>query len=288
MNVGVIGLGLIGGSIARDLKAVGHTITGVDKSEKHIEMAYEIGFIDNHCDIKEVTKICDVIFLAVPVDHIESLTREILDDLKWTSVLIDVGSTKKAICESIKDHKKRSRFVAAHPLAGTEFSGPSAAIEGLFENNKNIICEEGEIDEDALEIAISFFKQMKMQSLFMDPDEHDKHMAYISHLSHVSSFMLSMTVLDIEKDSKQIVNLASTGFESTVRLAKSNPETWTSIFNKNSEHLSIALGAYIKHLEEFKDKLDEKDKTGIKNSLISANKIKRVLKGIKMNILKLS
>tara|TARA_B100000497_G_C7695677_1_gene424754 strand:- start:4423 stop:5289 length:867 start_codon:yes stop_codon:yes gene_type:complete len=288
MNIGVVGLGLIGGSIARDLKALGHTITGVDMNDKHIEMAYDIGFIDDHGDIKMATEKCEAIFLAVPVDHIETLAIEILDHIKWNAVLIDVGSTKKGICESIGDHKKRSRFVAAHPLAGTEFSGPSAALEELFAHKKNIICEEDKVDEDALDIAISLFDQMKMQSLFMDPDEHDKHMAYVSHLSHVSSFMLGMTVLDIEKDSKQIVNLASTGFESTVRLAKSNPDTWASIFDKNAEHLSTALGAYINHLEDFKDKLDKKDKKGIKNYLISANNIKRVLKGIKLNILKLS
>ena len=288
MNIGVVGLGLIGGSIARDLRLLGHKITGVDKSEKHIEMAYDIGFIDDHSNLEEAAKKCDVLFLAVPVDHIELLVHEALDHIKWTGVVIDAGSTKKGICESVKDHDKRGRFVAAHPLAGTEFSGPLAALEGLFANKKNIICEEDKVDEDALDLAISLFDQLKMQSLFMDPDVHDMHMAYVSHLSHVSSFMLGMTVLDIEKDSKQIVNLASTGFESTVRLAKSNPETWTSIFDKNSEHLSTALGAYIEHLQDFKDMLDKNDKKGIKKYLISANNIKRVLKGIKLNILKLS
>ena len=288
MRIGVVGLGLIGGSIARDLKRHGHTIIGVDQSEKHISMAYDIGFIDEDSSVSEAARNCEVIFLAVPVDHIESLAHEVLDNLKWTGVVIDVGSTKKQICQSVRNHEKRSRFVAAHPLAGTEFSGPTAALEGLFQSKKNIICEEELVDEDALDIAISLFDSMEMQSLFMHPDEHDKHMAYVSHLSHVSSFMLGMTVLDIEKDAKQIVNLASTGFESTVRLAKSNPETWTSIFEKNSEHLSIALGAYINHLQDFKEKLDTKNKKGIKEYLISANKIKRVLKGIKLNILKLS
>jgi prephenate dehydrogenase len=288
MNIGIIGLGLIGGSIARDLKLMGHTLIGVDSNDEHIEKAFDIGFIDDNKNIDDAAKFCDVIFIAIPVDHIEAVVLRVLDQIKWTSVVIDAGSTKKGICERVDGHKKRGRFVAAHPLAGTEFSGPTAALEGLFANKKNIICEEEKVDEDALDIAISLFDQMKMQSLFMDPDEHDKHMAYVSHLSHVSSFMLGMTVLDIEKDSKQIVNLASTGFESTVRLAKSNPETWTSIFDKNSEHLSTALGAYIRHLEDFKHKLDKNDNKGIKNYLISANKIKRVLKGIKLNILKLS
>jgi len=288
MKVGIVGLGLIGGSIARDLKSLGYEIVGVDKNEDHVEMALEIGLIDNHDNLEGAVKQCRIIFLAVPVHHIETLAHSTLNMAEWSSVIIDVGSTKSSICNSIRNHKKRGRFVAAHPLAGTEFSGPNAALNGLFKNKKNIICEEDLVDEDALDVAVEIFNQLEMKSLFMNPDEHDKHMAYVSHLSHVSSFMLGMTVLDIEKDSKQIVNLASTGFESTVRLAKSNPETWTAIFDKNSQHLSTALGAYINHLQEFKDKLDTNDSNGINKYLISSNRIKRVLKGIKLNILKLS
>jgi prephenate dehydrogenase len=238
--------------------------------------------------LEEAVQSMDIIILAAPVDGIQELALKALDLAKWNTVIIDVGSTKRSLCAAIKDHKKRGRFVAAHPLAGTEFSGPRAAIEGLFKAKKNIICEEELVDEDALDTAVELFNQLEMHTLFMDPSEHDRHMAYVSHLSHVSSFMLGMTVLDIEKDEKQITNLASTGFESTVRLAKSSPETWSAIFENNSDHLSTALGIYIQHLEEFKKKLDQKDRTGIKNYLISANKIKRALKGMKLNILKLS
>ena len=288
MKIGVVGLGLIGGSMSRDLSALGHEIVGIDKNEDHIDMAMDIGFIGSHSGLVEAIDVCEVIILAVPVDDIEKLAHEALNHAKWNSVIIDVGSTKGEICKSINSHKKRGRFIAAHPLAGTEFSGPQAALPGLFKGMKNIICEEELVDEDALDIAVDIFNQLEMHSLFMNPDEHDKHMAYVSHLSHVSSFMLGMTVLDIEKDSKQIVNLASTGFESTVRLAKSNPDTWTAIFEKNSNHLSTALDAYIGHLQDFKNKLDKKDRKGMNDYLISANRIKRILKGITLNILKLS
>ena len=288
MIVGIVGLGLIGGSIARDLKKLGHTIIGVDEKHSHIETAKEVGFIDSSGTLENAVQSADIVFLAVPVNSIEKLAIEALDMAKWNSVIIDVGSTKNSLCELIKGHGKRGRFVAAHPLAGTEFSGPKAAIEGLFKGKKNIICEEELVDEDALDLAVELFNQMAMHTLFMDPAEHDKHMAYVSHLSHVSSFMLGMTVLDIEKDVRHIANLASTGFESTVRLAKSSPETWTPIFMNNSEHLTKALGAYIDHLIDFKARLDQVDENGVKEYLISANRIKRVLKGMKLNILKLS
>jgi len=222
------------------------------------------------------------------VDFIEKLANEILDVIPAKAVIFDVGSTKKSICDAIRSHQNRGRFVAAHPLSGTEFSGPSAALMNLFKEKKNIICEEHLSDEDALDSCLELFTQFGMQSLFMDPDNHDRHMAYVSHLSHVSSFTLSKTVLDIEHDEKQIFNLASTGFESTVRLAKSSPETWSAVFMKNREHLSIALGEYIKHLKDFKEIIDRNDKEASYQLLQEANEIKRVLKGKKFNVVKLS
>jgi len=207
----------------------------------------------------------------------------VLNEMNPKAVAIDVGSTKQEICDNVKAHSRRGRFVAAHPLAGTEFSGPTAAIPNLFNGKKNIICEEDAIDEDALDIALQIFSEIGMTNIFMHPDNHDMHMAYVSHLSHVSAFTLGLTVLDIEQDEKQIFNLASTGFESTVRLAKSSPNTWSSIFNKNSNHLTKALDNYISRLQEFKSAIEDQDTKKMKGLMDEANDIRRVLKGIKLN-----
>jgi len=288
MKICVVGLGLIGGSMAIDLKAKGHYIIGVDKSPSHIEQALELGLADEVHDLSTAMQDAEVIIIAVPVDAIEKVLVKVLDDMNLKAVAIDVGSTKQDICDSIKSHGKRGRFVAAHPLAGTEFSGPTAAIPNLFSGKKNIICEEDAIDEDALDTALQIFSEIGMTNIFMNPDNHDMHMAYVSHLSHVSAFTLGLTVLDIEQDEKQIFNLASTGFESTVRLAKSSPNTWASIFNKNSNHLTKALGNYISRLQEFKSAIENQDTEKMKILMDDANDIKRVLKGIKLNVVKLS
>lgn len=288
MNITVIGLGLIGGSLAIDLKKIGHHLIGVDNSPSHVQQALDLDLVNEVQDISNAVKSADIVFVCVPVDAIEKVLTEVLDKIGNHCAVIDVGSTKQEICAGIANHPKRSRFVAAHPLAGTEFSGPSAAISNLYKGKKNIVCQEELTDEDALDKALQLFESLGMTSIFMNPDNHDKHMAYVSHLSHVSAFTLGLTVLDIEQDEKQIFNLASTGFESTVRLAKSSPVTWSSIFNKNSNHLSDALGNYINHLQNFKDAIDANDQEKIKSLILNANDIKRVLKGIKLNVVKLS
>jgi len=288
MKICVVGLGLIGGSMAIDLKAKGHYIIGVDKSPSHIEQALELGLADEVHDLSNALQHAEVIIIAVPVDAIEKVLVKVLDQMNPKAVAIDVGSTKQEICDSVKGHSKSGRFVAAHPLAGTEFSGPTAAIPNLFSGKKNIICEEEAIDEDALDIALQIFSEIGMTSIFMNPNNHDMHVAYVSHLSHVSAFTLGLTVLDIEQDEKQIFNLASTGFESTVRLAKSSPDTWSSIFNKNSNHLTKALDNYISKLQEFKSAVENQDTEKMKTLMSDANDIKRVLKGIKLNVVKLS
>jgi len=287
-KVGIIGLGLIGGSIAKECRRAGHYVYGADLNAKHRAQAIDFDIVDEILSIGEVITQSDVIGICIPVDLIASTLPTILDQIKWNQVVFDVGSTKGNITEAVKDHEKRGRFVSAHPLAGTEFSGPTAALFDLFRGKKNIICEEDQTDEDALAKAIEIFDEMGMQSMFMQASDHDKHMAYVSHLSHISAFTLSLTVLDIEEDEKQIFNLASTGFESTVRLAKSNPSTWASIFEKNSEYLSTALGSYIGHLSEFKRILDEGDKAKSLEMMQRANEIKRVLNGLKLNVVKLS
>jgi len=288
MKLCVIGLGLIGGSIAKECKQLDYKVIGVDKNLQHQEKAIDFGLVDQIVDIDEAIQEADIFVVAIPVDVVESVSIYLLDNINWKQTIFDVGSTKGGICEAIASHPKRGRFVAAHPLAGTEFSGPGAAILNLFRGKKNIICDEHLTEEDALESVITIFNDLGMQSLFMAADAHDKHMAYVSHLSHVSAFTLALTVLDIEKDQKQIFNLASTGFESTVRLAKSNPETWSSIFNKNSTHVSDALGQYISHLNHFKEVIDTGDTVSSKELMQQANEIKRVLNGLKLNIVKLS
>ena len=288
MTIGIIGLGLIGGSIAKECRKAGHTVLGADLNPIHCEQARDFELVDEILTTEDLINKADIIGLCIPVDLISKLLPSLLDMISWKQVVFDVGSTKKEICETVKEHPKRKRFVAAHPLAGTEFSGPRAALFDLFQNKKNIVCNEDASDEDALEAVVKLFGSFGMQSLYMNANDHDKHMAYVSHLSHISAFTLSLTVLDIEEDEKQIFNLASTGFQSTVRLAKSNPHTWASIFEKNKEHLSAALGNYIQHLEAFKKVLDEGDKAKSIELMERANDIKRVLNGIELNVVKLS
>ncbi len=288
MKLCVIGLGLIGGSIAKECRSLGYEVVGVDENPMHQEKAIDFGLVDRIETIESALMMSDVFCIAIPVDAVEAVSLSLLDQIKWTQTIFDVGSTKANVCAAVKTHPKRSRFVAAHPLAGTEFSGPGAAILNLFRGKKNIVTDEDLSDEDALESVLTIFNDLGMQSLFMQSEAHDRHMAYVSHLSHVSAFTLSLTVLDIEQDQKQIFNLASTGFESTVRLAKSNPETWASIFDKNSSHLSDALDGYIRHLQHFKQVIESGDKVAAKELMQKANEIKRVLNGLKMNVVKLS
>jgi len=286
--VGIVGIGLIGGSMAKDLAEDGYKIIGYDGLPTHAHRAVDLGIISESVELGELAKRSDIIIVAIPVKETGQMVRSLLDQIRWSTVIMDTGSTKYNICKEISSHTKRGRFVASHPLAGTEFSGPQAAINELFKGNKNIICDEHKSDEDALDIVVKICDQLGMQSIFMDPNEHDKHMAYVSHLSHVSAFTLGTTVLEIEKDHKQIFNLASTGFESTVRLAKSSPYTWSSIFADNSTHLLSALSSYIAELEKFKKAIEDKDEEAMKDFITEANEIKRVLTGMKYNIVKLS
>lgn len=278
MKVAVVGLGLIGGSIAKDLKAqINVKVIGVDNNESHQAKAKELDLVHGIASIGDVTFDSDVIIIATPVDVIEKLLPQILDAIVSKTVVIDVGSTKSDICKIVQDHPKRKQFVAAHPLAGTEFSGPEAAIKGLFLDAKNIICEKEKSSPEALDIALQVFESMGMKTLFMSAEEHDRHLAYVSHLSHVTSFSLGLTVLDIEKDEKQIFNLASTGFRSTSRLAKSNPQTWKAIFGRNRKYLGEALEGYIKTLTDFKNAIQENDLDKMERMMQEANDIKRIL-----------
>ncbi len=281
-KIAVIGLGLIGGSLALELKKNSWaTIYGIDKNSDHLDKALERGIIfdrANHDTLSEV----DVVIISVPVDAIPSVTLEVLDQIREDALVFDVGSTKAAVCDAVRKHRNRKNFVSLHPIAGTEYSGPEAAIYDLFRNKVNIICEREQSSEESIAKAASIFENLGMQNVYMDsPVQHDKHIAYVSHLSHISSFMLGKTVLEIEKDEKNIFNMAGSGFASTVRLAKSNPETWTPILLQNREFLLKSLDEYIKNLSEFKNILKNESADEILHVMQETNRIKDVLAGIK-------
>ena len=279
MKVTIVGLGLIGGSMGIDLRKAGlaDQLVGVDLNEEHGRKAVELGLVDRIEPEDKALAEADVIILAIPVNMMSALLPQVLDTIKKNAVVIDTGSTKSMICKSVSNHVNRPQFVAAHPIAGTENSGPTAAFSGLFTAMTNIICEREKSSEAALAVAEKVFSALGMKTIFMDPEEHDKHVAYVSHLSHVSSFLLGQTVLDIEKDEKNIFNLAGSGLASTVRLAKSSPDMWAPIFEQNAEYLGQALAEYIMHLQRFHYQLMKRNTKEIYRILKEANKIRKVL-----------
>lgn len=282
MKTAIIGLGLIGGSMAIDLRRAGiaTTIVGVDNNQDHAKKAVSLGLVDEVAGLEEAVKHSELIITAIPVNAIISVVLKTLDTISRSGVVIDTGSTKSLICKAVEKHPRRSQFVAAHPLAGTENSGPDAAFPGLFAQKTNIICEKDRSSKDALQVASHIFSALQMRTIFMDPIEHDKHIAYVSHLSHVSAFLLGQTVLDIEKDEKNIFNLAGSGFASTVRLAKSSPDMWAPIFEQNAEYLSQALLEYIMHLQKFQYHLMKRDVNELHRIMTGANHIRKVLEGM--------
>ena len=284
MKVGVIGVGLVGGSMALDLKKSGlaERVVGTDQQEENAKEAVRLGLIDEAVSLDQLAAGSDVIIAAVPVGALVRLLPDLLKRISENCVVVDVGSTKKQICEAVAGDPKRPRFVAAHPLAGTENSGPKAAFAGLFAGKTNIICERDQSAPDALARAEQVFAALGMKTVYMEAEEHDRHVAYVSHLSHVSSFLLGQTVLDIEKDEQNIFELASTGFSSTVRLAKSSPDMWAPIFEQNARYLSQALLEYIMHLQKFHYHLVKGDVKELHQMMSSANEIRRVLEGIEL------
>jgi len=283
MKTTIIGVGLIGGSMAVDLRAAGFSsfLIGVDQDEKNAARALELGLVDEIKSLEEAVRASQLVIITIPVNAIRSVALRVLDLITDDSkVVIDAGSTKSQICKAVEKHPRRSQFVAAHPIAGTENSGPDAALSGLFQQKTNIICEREKTSDAALALANNVFDALGLRTIYMDPVEHDKHVAYVSHLSHVSSFLLGQTVLDIEADEKNIFNLAGSGFASTVRLAKSSPEMWAPIFEQNAEYLSQALLEYIMHLQKFQYYLMKRDVNELHRIMSDANRIREVLEGI--------
>lgn len=279
MNVVIVGMGLIGGSLALAMKEKfsGINLIGVDNSDRNCSVALELGLVNQIAELNDATEVADIIFLAIPVDAIREMLPVILDSMRPDAVVVDTGSTKTTICEAVKNHSKRGRFVATHPIAGTENNGPESAMTDLFVRKKCILCETDKNDDNALGKVKNIFSALGMEMLYMTPEEHDEHMAIVSHLSHISSFALGLTVVKLEKEEKAIIDLAGSGFSSTVRLAKSSPAMWTSIMKENAEYIEKALNEYIMQLILFRNSIAGRDSERIFELITRANSIKRIL-----------
>ncbi len=275
----IVGTGLIGGSLAIRLheKKLSSRLIGVDTNPAHARKALEMELVDEVMDLEKAIPVSDVIILAIPVDAIKRILPSVLDKVEKQTVL-DLGSSKQQIIDTVKDHPKRGRYVSAHPMWGTEYSGPQAAVKGAFENKAVIICNAGESDADALEWTKAMFKKIGMHIIEMEAAPHDLHAAYVSHISHITSFALANTVLEKEKEENAIFELASAGFESTVRLAKSNPGMWAPIFLQNREHVLDVLEEHIEQLKKFRDSISKADGKKLYQLMEEANKIKRIIK----------
>ncbi|WZL89891.1 prephenate dehydrogenase [Salinimicrobium sp. 3283s] len=281
MKVHIIGLGLIGGSFALGLKKAFPEveISGSDASEAHLLKAQELKLIDCAATLEEA-KDADVVIIAVPVDVAKKVALEVLDGVGSNTLIFDAGSTKAGLCEAIAAHPNRRNFLAAHPIAGTEFSGPEAALETLFLQKTNIICEVEKTAFKLQERALEIFQKLGMRIRYMDPASHDRHIAYVSHLSHISSFMLGKTVLQKEQNEKDIFDLAGSGFASTVRLAKSSPAMWTPIFQQNKNNILETLEEYINNLSDFRELLKNDNFQEVFREMERTNHIKTILNGI--------
>jgi prephenate dehydrogenase len=277
----MIGIGLIGGSFAMDLKKNNSEVViyGIDTNEKHLNEAKELGVIHDTAILEDI-KNADLVVVAIPVDTTVQLLPTILDKIPDTGLVVDVGSTKEAICKAVEHHPKRRNFLACHPIAGTEKSGPTAAISGLYVGKTNIICEVEKTTFKLQEKALQIFTDIGMRIRYMDPVSHDKHIAYVSHLSHISAFMLGKTVINKEKNERDIFDMAGSGFESTVRLAKSSPAMWTPIFKQNKENILETLEEYISNLQQFKELMEKDNFSEIFKEMENTNYIKQILNGI--------
>jgi prephenate dehydrogenase len=277
-KITIVGVGLIGGSLALQLheKKISSKLFGVESNEFHAQKAVELELVDEILSLDAAINQSDVIILAVPVDSMVSLLPEVLNKIS-SQVVIDLGSTKSQLIAAVKNHPKRGRYVAAHPMWGTEYSGPQAAVKGAFENIAVIICNPKDSDADALEWTKDMFTKIRMRILEMDAEAHDLHAAYVSHISHITSFALANTVLEKEKEEEAIFELASAGFESTVRLAKSNPAMWVPIFKQNRENVLDVLNEHIAQLKKFKSCLEKENYEYLLELIEHANKIRAII-----------
>jgi prephenate dehydrogenase len=276
----IVGVGLISGSFALAMKEKGFAkkVIGVSRTEASLKKAKELNIIDEAMSLEEAVVISDFIYVAIPVDAMLPVMGKIMNLITDKQIVVDAGSTKFELCASLSDHPMRDRFVATHPMWGTEYSGPEAAVRGAFEGRACVICEREKSNPIAVEIVENIYKQMGMHIIDMDAKSHDVHAAYISHISHITSFALANTVLEKEKEENTIFELAGGGFESTVRLAKSNPSMWAPIFMQNRENVLDVLNEHIAQLRKFKSSLEKENLDYLTELMENANKIKRILK----------
>jgi prephenate dehydrogenase len=279
MKITIIGLGLIGGSLAIALRESGFAteLIGVEANAENAARALELGLVEKITSFTEGVSLADIVIVATPVNALVYLLPKVLD-LVDNQIVMEVGSTKKPIVEAVRTHPNRAHFIATHPMAGTEFSGPDAAISGLFVGKACVLCDVEDSSETAHAAAKALFTALKMRIVYLDAESHDVHTAYVSHISHISSFALALTVLEKERDENQIFELASGGFESTVRLAKSNPATWIPIFEQNRDNVLDVLDEHISVLSQFRTLLIKRNFEDFHAMIERANDIKRILK----------
>ena len=284
MVVGIIGLGLIGGSMAIDLRRRGFAdeIVGVEAEPVNAAAALKIGLVDRVADLRECALQSDVVIVAVPVGAATNLIPQVLDNFSsddaGTKVVMDVCSTKEQLAAAVKSHPLRRCYVASHPMAGTEYSGPWAAMSGLFDGQACIICDAEDSAPEAVKTVERIYDTLNMRMIYMNSSSHDVHTAYVSHISHITSFALALTVLEKEKDEKHIFDLASGGFSSTVRLAKSSADMWTPILSQNRENILHVMDTYIEKMNAFRQAIEQADEQAIRDLIAESNRIRRIIR----------
>jgi prephenate dehydrogenase len=276
----IVGVGLIGGSMALALKEKGFSkkIIGVGKSEASLKTALQLGLIDEALPLEDAVKQSDFIYIAIPVDATVPTVLSILDMITEKQIIVDAGSTKAVLCDAVKNHPMRKQLVTSHPMWGTEYSGPQAAVSGAFEGRACVICEKEKSNATAIQLVENMYMALGMHIIYMDAVSHDIHAAYVSHIAHITSFALANTVLEKEREEDAIFEMAGGGFESTVRLAKSNPAMWAPIFMQNRENVLDVLNEHISQLRKFKASLEKENMKYLIELMNNANKIKRIIK----------
>lgn len=278
-KITIVGVGLIGGSLALRLKEknIASELIGVEENEVHAQRAVELGLVDKIMNLEQAINESDVVILSIPADAMLKTLPKALDCIN-SQIVLEVGSAKEQLINIVRNHRKRGRLVSTHPMWGTEYSGPEAAVPDSFSNRAVIFCNINESDKDAVDWTFSMYKTIGMHILNMNAVDHDLHVAYISHISHITSFALANTVLEKEKEEDAIFELASAGFESTVRLAKSSPSMWVPILMQNRENVLDVLNEHIAQLRKFKSCLEKENESYLNELITNANKIRRIIK----------